>query len=461
MALAKGQQKLCFAKPKVVTEPRPASAGAVAASVALRRESVLGALGSPAHEPGMNPHTLARAHVSVATQVTPPKVVLGVQKKKDGPWQPLKPTVLAATTGAAGGNLAVCEQLRDREGLAVIAPVANNEAGLTVKRNMYTPAQKQSVLKLGEKLGVGSKGAATVASAQPGFEKVNPSMAHKWKKKKQRRKSGPKVDDEFEQEVKDQLIFTSAEKIKDKAQSMVVANVAYSYDIIKQAARKVQRQEKFQNKEDGKAKGLKFTNPWIVGWLKRMVLRRRRVTTEDKQLPPVPVVRRRMKKIQNRILGKDRMEGLIDDKPAEAADGETAATEADPFVEDNELSGLGLVDGKPYKDDEVCSTDETAVFLGAKPKNQFVPKTVAWGSSPEDNDKARFTSLLHGFANGDMGSSFNVIKCDVKDPYDLSTTWVLDNLMKQPGFGTADGWTKKMWERKMTLQPRSSARTGS
>eukprot|EP00966_Prymnesium_polylepis_P148447 3428985-Prymnesium_polylepis.1 len=51
-------------------------------------------------------------------------------------------------------------------------------------------------------------------------------------------------------------------------------------------------------KEDTKVQNLKFTPPWIKLFLKRSALRRRRVTANEKELPPVEAVRKRMTEIQ-------------------------------------------------------------------------------------------------------------------------------------------------------------------
>ena len=58
-------------------------------------------------------------------------------------------------------------------------------------------------------------------------------------------------------------------------------------------------------------------------------------------------------------------------------------------------------------------------IYGEKPKNQYIPADAARASTPETDDKARFTSMLFGDAKGDMGKTFNIIKCTPTKP-DLS-----------------------------------------
>ena len=58
-----------------------------------------------------------------------------------------------------------------------------------------------------------------------------------------------------------------------------------------------------------------------------------------------------------------------------------------------------------------------------------------------------------------MGPSFNIIKMSVKG-IDLSSSTVLNNLMKMPGFGEADGWEKRIWRRSLTLTVKNKTVTG-
>ena len=109
-----------------------------------------------------------------------------------------------------------------------------------------------------------------------------------------------------------------------------------------------------------------------------------------------------------------------------------------------------------YTLDQRVNADETGVFFGAAPKNQFVPASAARAMAPESNEKARFTSLLWGKATGEMGPSFNIIKMDVKGT-DLSTSRVLKNLHKLAGFTVADGWELRTWERTLTLPMRGKS----
>ena len=81
-----------------------------------------------------------------------------------------------------------------------------------------------------------------------------------------------------------------------------------------------------------------FSAPWIMGFLERLTLRRKAVSTTDKPLPPIEEVQEADEKIQKAV-----------------------------------------VDGG-YEEDEVCSVDETGVQYGCQPKNPVCAGGhLAWG----------------------------------------------------------------------------------
>ena len=103
-----------------------------------------------------------------------------------------------------------------------------------------------------------------------------------------------------------------------------------------------------------------------------------------------------------------------------------------------------------YEADEVINPDETGVLYGAPPKLQYIPVTANRAMAPASDDKARFTSLLAGDTSGKMLPSFNIVKMNVKG-VNLSSSRVLDNLMKVSGLRVEDGWEKQVWRRTLTL----------
>ena len=130
------------------------------------------------------------------------------------------------------------------------------------------------------------------ATAAEAAKKLGKSKKYVKRIKRQRtlQKTGPKVNTEFESQVRDMLIYTEARRINDKLMLVQMANVTYTYDTIRTAARRVQALDQFRS--DAQVQKLKFTQTWVNGFLKRQLLRRRRITAEIKTLPDVSDVQR-------------------------------------------------------------------------------------------------------------------------------------------------------------------------
>lgn len=92
-----------------------------------------------------------------------------------------------------------------------------------------------------------------------------------------------------------------------------------------------------------------------------------------------------------------------------------------------------------YCGDQVASADETGIFYGAPPKNQYIPTDADRGVAPECDEKARFTTLEMGLSSGKMTPFFHIKKCVAKNPNDLSGTRFIQNLHHQVGC-VEDGW---------------------
>jgi hypothetical protein len=69
-------------------------------------------------------------------------------------------------------------------------------------------------------------------------------------------------------------------------------SVAYTYAIIKQAAIKVQASERWIS--DEKIQALEFSSHWVRKLLTRANMRRRKITTDDKNVPSDEEIRRIM-----------------------------------------------------------------------------------------------------------------------------------------------------------------------
>jgi hypothetical protein len=203
-------------------------------------------------------------------------------------------------------------------------------------------------------------------------------------------------------------MYTALRNVKGEQQLVVVANTAYSYACIQDAGRTAQLSAAW--KDDPLVSKLKFTNPWVVNFLRRNTLRRRRVTTLDKVKPAVSDVRAHMKAIQDAITNGG------------------------------------------YEPCDVINADETGICFGAKPKNQYVPSDAERASAPDSNDKARFTALMWGAADGSMGPPFIIIKNAVTGADQTGSTCLNHkHLMAEEGFRAADGWKHLVWSKTMEL----------
>ena len=63
----------------------------------------------------------------------------------------------------------------------------------------------------------------------------------------------------------------------------IIVSVVYSYEIIRQSAFAAQAQIHWASNE--KVKDLQFSSTWVKSFLRRANMRRRKITTEDKNIP--------------------------------------------------------------------------------------------------------------------------------------------------------------------------------
>jgi hypothetical protein len=172
------------------------------------------------------------------------------------------------------------------------------------KRRSFSASDKATALRvLAENKG-NKRATALLLQKWSGFESLTRLVLRRWEKAAEagrigRRRTGRPVNVTFEREVLANLVFTVLEKVGDREQARQLANVAYSYDVIRAAAKATMAQAPWASED--KIKRLGLSNKWITGFLRRNTLRRRRVTTAQRELPPVGVVRARMTSIQQVI----------------------------------------------------------------------------------------------------------------------------------------------------------------
>jgi hypothetical protein len=195
----------------------------------------------------------------------------------------------------------------------------------------------------------------------------------------------------------------------------VLANVAYSYDVIRTCARTVRDRPYYDDKgsridskwkHDKRTRDLKFSDKWIWGALRRKLLHRRRVTTVLKPEPSEEEVQSRMREIQSAI----------------------------------DCEGLD--------EDEVANSDETGIHWAQSLLYQYVPKDAARAEAPEGDESGRFTALLGSVASGAMLPLFLILRVNCKDHRDLSASRVLQNYYREGGLcDPAKGWVMGTYER--------------
>jgi hypothetical protein len=264
-----------------------------------------------------------------------------------------------------------------------------------------------------------------------GFHEVSVSSMGRWSSPggtidNRGKNVGRKVvaDAAFDVAVLSKLIVT---KIDPKTGDVsVTANVASSFELVRAAAKETRTADQWKN--NVQLQNLRFSDNWIRRWMRDMDLTRLRVTSVAKHnLPTNDEVRAHYEAIQKQI------------------------------------------DDGGYEDDDVFNPDETATRPGAAPLYQLTFKNMR-GAAINPNSMLKFTSMLAGSAAGNMLPSFNIIKCTIRQTTtpattasstrgrkvssfgDLSSSRVLDSLLKVIGFRNHDGWSKAMWKRSLKLK---------
>ena len=279
---------------------------------------------------------------------------------------------------------------------------------LTCKRRKYSPEEIAKALQLISHLPENKPHLALrLLHPVPGYESVCNATLTRWLTPKVPKKRGRKRNLLFEQYVLESLIYTAVSNKNNPMSVSILANVAYSYEIIKRAAELTQAMPRFL--DDKLVKDLKFSCCWIKEFIEHATLYKRRVGSSIKVLPPPAEVQAHMAKIQHWMLVKE------------------------------------------YDEDEVISVDETGIFYGVQPKYQYTVADAPRGLAPATDEKARITDMLGGSAGGNMMAHHAIVKCSSMKA-DLTKTRVLQNLMKELGFTAADGWVLKFWSRTITLK---------
>ena len=172
------------------------------------------------------------------------------------------------------------------------------------RRTRYRQEEKVSAVSALEKLKKENPHATKVSlqkklNQRIGNGKLTVQGVERWGIQKAAKKTGPKINEPFELAILDHLVFTSLEKVDDVETAVVVANVCYSHDSIRMAAELALKLPEFAGNK--KLQDLKFTQPWVKGWVRRRAMRKRRITAQVKELPKPEDVQEHMQRIQDKI----------------------------------------------------------------------------------------------------------------------------------------------------------------
>lgn len=187
------------------------------------------------------------------------------------------------------------------------------------------------------------------------------------------------------------------------------ASVAYSYDLVREAARAEQAEPRWR--DDPLVNKLEFSDHWVTRCLKRATMRRRKITTDKKEIPTPSIV------IATMLLGQNMY----------------AEGEFDPST--------------------TWNMDETAIMWGIDPLYVYIPPDQARGSTAGSSKaKERITGAICVNANGVFAPLFMIMRQSGTKP-DQRSMQVLKKLHKMDdGFGLSNNWHFKTWNRKLNIQ---------
>ena len=191
----------------------------------------------------------------------------------------------------------------------------------------------------------------------------------------------------------------------------IVVSFIYSYEIIIEAAKKMQMQ--FERNNDSSVKSLMFSPHWVRDFLNRAKMKRRKITTDDKKIPEASEIMR--------IMG----------------------------------IGQKMISDYEYTAKEILNMDETAFTYAIRPEHIYYPNDQSRAQNiGVPNMKLRITAVIAVFATEDFAPLFIIIKHSVSSVQrpDQSNMAVIKTMFnKNEGFGVKDGWTLILWTKELTI----------
>ena len=191
----------------------------------------------------------------------------------------------------------------------------------------------------------------------------------------------------------------------------MLTNVTYSYTIVAIAAKSVQESEKWCS--ENKINTLVFSNKWVQSFLKRGGVSRRKITSDDKQVPTDAEVRRILEIGQNMYIEKE------------------------------------------HEPHTCYNFDETAFTYSIGPTHIFCPKDQQRATNIGiSNTKQRITAVIAVNGVGQFAPLMLIIKHSVSSETrpDQERMMVIPELRKKDGFTARDGWEIGTWEKDLTFK---------
>ena len=97
------------------------------------------------------------------------------------------------------------------------------------------------------------------------------------------------------------LLVIAVIEVHDGVEKAVIKeHTLYSYEIVRRAALETQQSAQFLN--DQQVQDFQFSNKWVRGFLNREKMRKRRITSVEKEIPSVNEVRQQMSIGQSLII---------------------------------------------------------------------------------------------------------------------------------------------------------------
>ena len=260
--------------------------------------------------------------------------------------------------------------------------------------------------------------AVELVAPTQGFGRLTVFQLLKWIKlrdKPVKKKRGIRIDTKFEADVWGKLVIATLRNLDGEGlKATVETSIVYSYAIVIDAAKEVQLETPTENRQVQK---LKFSPHWVFRFLQRQRVRRRKITSVQKEIP--------------------------DEKDVQSA----------------MAIGQALINEKSFSAAQIWNMDETGYTWAIGPEYAYVGTDARRAEGEQSDDKMRITLAIAGNSIGIFMPLFIILKHTVssEEKPDQTGMKVIQHLHRRnTGFGVADGWELKIWERRLTIKNRKN-----